>query len=114
MSSEKVLKGEILGDDVWFTLDDLCRSCALPRDHILLLVEEGIIEPVVMGTGSEETRSGEQHSVEHWRFEWRSLTRVRTSKRLQRDLGVNPAGVALALELMERIDQLERQLNRGP
>jgi chaperone modulatory protein CbpM len=113
MNSEKALKGEILGDDVWFTLDDLCRSCALPRDHILLLVEEGIIEPVVTGNDLVDDRSGGPQSVEHWRFEWRSLTRVRTSKRLQRDLGVNPAGVALALELMERIEQLERQLRRG-
>ena len=30
--------------------------------------------------------------------------------RLQRDLGVNTAGVALVIELLERIEALERQL----
>jgi chaperone modulatory protein CbpM len=36
---------------------------------------------------------------------------VRTSTRLQQDLGVNLPGVALALELLERIEQLERRLH---
>jgi chaperone modulatory protein CbpM len=34
--------------------------------------------------------------------------RVRTVVRLQRDLGVNLPGAALALELLDRIDELQR------
>jgi len=100
MSTNKPLHGEIPGYDAPLTLEQLCRSCGLPREQILLLVEEGIIEPKATVTGS----------AEHWQFHWKSLTRVRTSTRLQQDLGVNLAGVALALELLERIEQLERRL----
>lgn len=100
MSKNKPLQGEIPGYDAPLTLEQLCRSCALPREQILLLVEEGIIEPQVE-LGS---------TTEHWQFHWKSLTRVRTSARLQQDLGVNLPGVALALELLERIEQLERRL----
>ena len=100
MSSNKPLQGEIPGYDAPLTLEQLCRSCGLPREQILLLVEEGIIEP-------QDTVSA---TTEHWQFHWKSLTRVRTSTRLQQDLGVNLPGVALALELLERIEQLERRL----
>ncbi|HET6564226.1 MAG TPA: chaperone modulator CbpM [Xanthomonadales bacterium] len=101
MNTKQALQGEIAGYDSPLTLEQLCRSCSLPREEILLLIEEGIIEPQV--------KPGEQH-VEHWQFHWKSLTRVRTSTRLQQDLGVNLPGAALALELLERIEQLERQL----
>jgi hypothetical protein len=36
--------------------------------------------------------------------------RIRTVARLQEDLGVNAAGAAVILELLERIEQLEDQL----
>jgi chaperone modulatory protein CbpM len=100
MSTSKPLQGEIPGYDAPLTLEQLCRSCGLPREHILLLVEEGIIEPSATASST----------AEHWQFHWKSLTRVRTSTRLQKDLGVNLPGVALALELLERIEQLERRL----
>jgi chaperone modulatory protein CbpM len=35
---------------------------------------------------------------------------VRTVRRLQRDLGVNLPGAALALELLDRIAELERSM----
>lgn len=100
MNTNSPLQGEIPGYDAPLSLEQLCRSCGLSQEQILLLVEEGIIEP-------QTTVSS---TVEHWQFHWTSLTRVRTSTRLQQDLGVNLPGVALALELLERIDQLERRL----
>jgi chaperone modulatory protein CbpM len=100
MNTSKPLRGEIPGLDLPLTLEQLCRSCGLPREQILLLVEEGIIEP--------EASAGP--AAEHWQFHWKTVTRVRTSARLQQDLGVNLPGVALALELLERIEQLERRL----
>lgn len=100
MSTNKILQGEIPGYDAPLTLEQLCRSCGLPEEQILLLVEEGIIEP----------QAEHAETTERWQFHWTSLTRVRTSTRLQQDLGVNLPGVALALELLERIEQLERRL----
>ena len=39
-----------------------------------------------------------------------SVVRVQKAQRLQRDLGVNLPGTALALELLDRIDALEARL----
>jgi len=103
MNAKHPLQGEVLTEDSLLSLEQLCRSCAMPQEHILLLVEEGIIEP--------QNPDGEAAS-EHWHFHWRSVSRVRTSARLQQDLGINLAGVGLALELLERIAELERRLQQ--
>jgi chaperone modulatory protein CbpM len=95
MTSDKILSGQVLGDYDMVTIGDLCRSCTVEIETVTLLVEEGILEPV----GSD---------VKHWQFTVASLRRVKTAIHLQRDLGVNLAGAALALELLDRIAELER------
>jgi chaperone modulatory protein CbpM len=47
-----------------------------------------------------------------WRFVGVSLHRVRITRNLQRDLGVNTPGAALALELLEELEELRTQLRR--
>ncbi|MEO4042306.1 chaperone modulator CbpM [Hoeflea sp. CAU 1731] len=82
------------------TLAELCRSCSVRADWIIELVEEGILEP----TGREPSA---------WRFTATSIRRTRTAWRLQRDLGVNRAGIAVALNLIEEREQLYMRLQRG-
>jgi len=95
MATDKTLSGQVLEEFDMVTLDDLCRSCTIEIETVTLLVAEGILDPV----GGD---------VEHWQFTVGSLRRVKTAIHLQRDLGVNLAGAALALELLDRIAELER------
>lgn len=88
-----VLTGQIVEEQLDFSLDELSGICAVERHRIVELVEEGILEA---------------NSVTEWRFSGSVLRRARIALRLQRDLGVNAAGIALALELLERVDSLER------
>jgi chaperone modulatory protein CbpM len=85
-------------EDAPLTLAELCRACNIHADWVIGLVEEGIIEP----DGKE---------IHLWRFSGVSLVRVRSALRLQRDLGINLAGVGLALDLMEELEKLRTQLN---
>lgn len=86
--------GYVVEDERPLSLDDLCRLCAVEQQFILELVDEGVLE----------TRpSAELH------FVGRSLRRARLAGRLRRDLGVNVAGAALVIELLERIDVLEQR-----
>lgn len=94
-SRESILVGEVLEENYLVSLADLCRSCTVETQTITTLVTEGILDP----TGED---------VEHWRFTVGSLRRVKTVIHLQRDLGVNLAGAALALDLLDRIAELER------
>jgi chaperone modulatory protein CbpM len=44
-----------------------------------------------------------------WRFSGAALRRARIALRLERDLGVNLPGVALALDLLEELQRLRRE-----
>jgi chaperone modulatory protein CbpM len=92
---DKLLVGQVLEEDDLVTLADLCRSCTVETETVTTLVAEGILDPM----GGD---------VEHWRFTVGSLRRVKTVIHLQRDLGINLAGAALALDLLDRIAELER------
>lgn len=96
MAKTTILSGIILDEHVEFTLLELSRACGRPAEWLLQLVDEGIIEPI----GDDEAR---------WRFEGASLRRVQVVQRLQSDLGVNLPGAALALELLEEVEQLRRK-----
>ena len=91
-----LLSGEVVDDTMEITIVELCRSCAVETDLIEAMIEEGILEP----TGT--------HGAERC-FSYISVKRTRTVVRLQRDLGVNLAGAALALELLDRLDRLRRK-----
>jgi chaperone modulatory protein CbpM len=87
----------ILDEAEEVTLSDLTRSCRVHAEWVMELVEEGVIEP--LGPGGPQ-----------WRFAATSVVRVQKAQRLQRDLGVNLPGIALALELLDRIEALEARL----
>jgi len=95
--SLEIMTGTLIDDDQQFTLADLCRSCGVHAEVISDMVEFGIIEP-----------QGE--SAARWRFSSGCLWRVSTVVRLQRDLEVNLAGAALAVDLIEELRELRRQL----
>lgn len=94
-NDDKLLVGQVLEESDLVTLADLCRSCTVETQTVTTLVAEGILDPM----GGD---------VEHWRFTVGSLRRVKTVIHLQRDLGINLAGAALALDLLDRIAELER------
>jgi len=87
----------ILDDAEEITLADLSRACRVHAEWVIELIEEGVIEP--RGPGRPQ-----------WRFAATTVVRVEKARRLQNDLGVNLAGVALALQLLDRIDALEARV----
>jgi chaperone modulatory protein CbpM len=101
MKSEKptLLSGDLVEEDMEMSLAQLCRVCELSEEQIVELVEEGVIVP----------RGNEPSS---WRFHGVSLRRVRFTRNLRRDLGVNTPGAALALDLLEELETLRARLRR--
>ena len=97
MNNITVLSGIIVEENSVFTLSELSRACGKPAEWILTLVEEGVIEPV----------DGNQR---HWQFSGHCLRRVRIVQRLESDLGLNMAGAALALELLEEMGSLRKRI----
>lgn len=94
-----LMSGEVLEEDVELSLGELCRVCQVPAERVFELVDEGVVEPL----GRDPAR---------WRFRGVSVRRVHCALRLERDLGVNVAGAALALELLEELETARARLRR--
>ena len=93
------ITGFILEEQTELTLADLCRACAADTALVIELVDEGVLSPV-------------GNAPEQWRFTGLHMHRARTALTLQRDLGVNLQGAALAVELLEELDRVRAQLHR--
>lgn len=97
--TQKPLTGVVLDEGYELTITEICHACGGSSEWVVELVREGVLEPAA------------EHEDE-WRFPASSLQRARTAMRLQQDLGVNLAGIALALDMMDEIDKLRARLQR--
>ena len=98
-ADDDILEGVPLDSRLCLTLDELCDICSVSAERVRRLVDEGIVEPV--GRKPAE-----------WRFTRVSVTRVRFAERVARDLDVNTAGAALALDLLDEVERLRARLRR--
>lgn len=95
--TKTILTGTLLDEQMWLSLTEISDACATRTEWVVELVEEGILEP----SGKEQN---------HWQFAGNSLSRAYAARRLQRDLEINLAGVALVLDLMDEIETLRSRI----
>jgi chaperone modulatory protein CbpM len=79
------------------TLAALAEAVDLHPELVEQFVAYGLLEPV----------SAADRAL--W-FDVRAVRRLRTIRRLREDLGINLAGIAAVLDLLERIEGLQREL----
>jgi chaperone modulatory protein CbpM len=84
---------------VQMSIHEFCQCAELPQESLLEIVEHGIVEP-----------SGP--SPEQWLFDAAALATARRALRLQRELQVEWSGVALALQLLDELEQLRAENTR--
>ncbi len=92
--SEEILLA--MDDEELIQLDELLAVSGLVREDVIELVEFGVFQP-----------SG---SAPAWSFQARTIIQARRAARLRDDFGLNPAGMALALTYLERMEALESRL----
>jgi chaperone modulatory protein CbpM len=95
-TEEPIYPGTLFDESALLSVHDLSRMCAVDERHIVDFVEEGVLSVV-------DVRA-------EWHFTGAALRRARLALRLERDLELNLAGVALALELIEQLEHLRREL----
>ena len=79
-------------------LEELCEITLIPAQIIYTIVEFGIVEP-------------QGQSPDNWRFDNHQIAITRKALRLHQDLEIDWAGIALAISLIEELEQL-RDANR--
>lgn len=77
------------------SISELSRLCECQVTVARRLIEVGLLDPV---SGGEEPM-----------FDRSAVIRVRKALRLKRDLRLNLDAVALVMELLDRIEELERR-----
>ena len=82
------------------SLDDLCGFCRTERATIISLVEYGVLQP-------------HGDAPDTWAFDGYCVTRAIKAQRLEKDLGINVAGIALILDLLEERASLLRRMGTG-
>jgi chaperone modulatory protein CbpM len=93
------LTATIVEEEAQLSLAELCRAIRAREEQIHVWVFEGVLEPIGSSPGE-------------WRFAGASLRRARLASTLARELEINTPGIAMALDLMDRIDALEARLRR--
>jgi chaperone modulatory protein CbpM len=92
-----MLVGELVEEEVMLSIEELSGACGVESARIVELISHGVLEVRDEAAG---------------RLGGNALRRARLAVRLQRDLDLNVAGVALVIDLLERIEALEARL--GP
>jgi chaperone modulatory protein CbpM len=92
------IEAEPLDPGTPVSLAQLCRVFDVHADYVIELVEVGVVEPF----------GGRRPS--DWQFPAHAIVRMRRALRLRHDLSVEPAGAALALDLIEEVDRLRARL----
>jgi len=98
-SSLPVLHGVVVEETLHFTLVELCRACRAQQEQLIVLVEEGVLQP-------------QGDDPQTWVFAGPSLRRARAALRLSNDLQLNAAGTALVMDLLDEIESLRARLTR--
>lgn len=86
------------------TLAEICRLSHLSEAVLYEFMDYDIIHPIDMANMAMSDRT-------QFMFDVAQLVRLQRALRLQRDLEVNLAGIAFALELLDEINTLHHQLD---
>ena len=99
MNVQDITVIEIVDETRTLGIVELAACACIEQARVVEMVEAGLLEPI-----------GE--AIEQWRFLSRDMRRLRAAERLVGDLGVNLAGAALILDLIEERDTLAKRLQQ--
>ncbi|MDY6856045.1 MAG: chaperone modulator CbpM [Thermodesulfobacteriota bacterium] len=88
---------EIVGEKL-FGIEEIAQKANMSESSIRRYIRMGLITPIKKEKGSYLLRET-------------TLFRIEKIQRLRRDLGVNLSGIGIILDLLERIEDMDRQLS---
>jgi chaperone modulatory protein CbpM len=81
---------------VELTLEDVCEIAGMPAEVLVMIVEEGILEPT--GTSPNE-----------WSFDTYMVSIAKRAARIHRDFEIEWTGIPLYLEMITELEKLRSE-----
>lgn len=98
MNKETLLVGVLIEETTTISFVEVCHKYNIPQELLSEMVEQGIFPD-------------QPNKPEEIALSQKELRRIESAFRLHRDLGINLPGVALALELLEKMEKMHQELD---
>lgn len=93
----EILTGIIVDETTVYSIQEVSYSCDVSVEIIEEMIAHGLIEP--------------KKSAHDCQFDSYAVRRLKIALRLQKDLGVNLPGAAVALDLLNELQELRNKIN---
>lgn len=93
----KLITGIVIEESTTYTIEEVCQHYHIPKALLVELIEYGLFD-------------NNTTQLELIKLDQKALRTMETAFRLHRDLDINLPGVALAVELLEKIDNMRDEL----
>jgi chaperone modulatory protein CbpM len=88
----------VLDETAAYSLGQCCALCRINAQMIQEMIDEGVISPA-------------GNNPQNWCFGAIEIKRIQVTIRLQQDLRINLPGAALALDLLEKLTEMEQLIS---
>lgn len=98
MTKSDLISGVLIEKKQALTLDEFSRVIKIEREIVIQMVDYHVLEP-------------EGKTPQDWRFDSVAIKRGVRASSFYHDLEVNLPGIALALDLLDKIEDLRQKMN---
>lgn len=98
MKAKEVVTGMVLDEHTSVSLTEVCKTYNLPEEIVHEFIEYGVIH-------------AEGETIHSMQISCQTLSKIQSATRLKKDLGINPAGIAVILDLLDEMQMLRNELN---
>ncbi len=97
MAKSTITMGILVDEQTTISFTQVCENQGIPETVLMDLLEHGLLPEVVCPT-------------KQMNFDVTMIHRIQSAYHLLSDLGINTPGVVLALELMDKLNQMSHEL----
>ena len=94
---DELITGILLEETTTFSFKEVCQHYHIPKELLIDLIEYGLF-------------NNQTTEIEKITFDQNALRKMEKAFRLHRDLDINLSGVALALELLDEMNNMRNEL----
>lgn len=98
MNKEHYVVGVLVEESKTYSFVELCHQYPIPKDMLVELIEQGLL-------------SKTPEHIEDLLLNQTEVRRIQAAFRLHQDLGINMAGVTLAMELLDEMEKMQQELD---